>query len=317
MLTQGISSGGRLDVSSADVTLRPFAAVKVDANGNYVWNKKLTINLVSGGDANDFHVARTTDGNFVIMKDVVYDSTFASAVNIGLIKTDADFNPMWVKQYSVEREVSGYGLQPTSDKGVVVVGSMLTTKMRYVMGTLEPYTEAALIKVDANGEANGCVSVTAHSGATLEDQSSYLVMQNMKVSGPENLKLKINKKVKEKVANAKSVARDICKYNKLSVAPDCSLLTSSGGSTPTAPGQTITPPAAKTWAAINYENTKEVAVEGYKNTSAHAELLPVLNQIYNSQVKIKDSMKSMWLAYVFRVRPRARMWRQCRDFMKD
>lgn len=128
------------------------------------------------------------------MKDVVYDSTFASAVNIGLIKTDADFNPMWVKQYSVEREVSGYGLQPTSDKGVVVVGSMLTTKMRYVMGTLEPYTEAALIKVDANGEANGCVSVTAHSGATLEDQSSYLVMQNMKVSGPENLKLKINKK---------------------------------------------------------------------------------------------------------------------------
>ena len=76
MLTQGISSGGRLDVSSADVTLRPFAAVKVDANGNYVWNKKLTINLVSGGDANDFHVARTTDGNFVIMKDVVYDSTF-------------------------------------------------------------------------------------------------------------------------------------------------------------------------------------------------------------------------------------------------
>ena len=102
--------------------------------------------MVSGGDANDFHVARTTDGNFVIMKDVVYDSTFASAVNIGLIKTDADFNPMWVKQYSVEREVSGYGLQPTSDKGVVVVGSMLTTKMRYVMGTLEPYTEAALIK---------------------------------------------------------------------------------------------------------------------------------------------------------------------------
>lgn len=309
--------------------------------------------MVSGGDANDFHVVRTVDGNFVIMKDVVYDSdgitaksndasvkrkafldkcaelkaecnieenlipelqvlvdatndalkvlAKASSVNIGLIKTDVDFNPMWIKQYSVEREASGYGLQPTFDKGVVAVGSMLTTKQHVVMGILEPYTEAALIKVDANGEANGCASVISHSGATLEDQSGYLVMRDMKVAGGENMVLKINKKVKEKVATAKNTVRDICKYQKISVTPVCSYLTpNSSVTTPaTLSGQPITPPTTNTWAQINYNDVKEVAVDVEKNKSIHEELLPILNQVYNNQVKLKDSMKSMWLTYVF------------------
>ena len=303
ILTQGMSSGGAINISDKDVSLRPLVAVKVGANGNYQWAKKLTVNLVSGGSANDFHVVRTADGNFVIMKDVAHDAlgvlAAASAVNIGLIKTDADLNPLWVKQYSVERSVEGYGLWPTVDKGVVVAGSMQTTKMHYVMGTSEPYTEAALIKVDVNGDVGGCAAVTTHTGATLEDQSSYLVMQDMKVMGSENLTLKINKKVKEKVNNAKSAARDICKYKKSNVTPIYSLLTSSDGSSPTASGQTVVPPTAKTWAVINYENAKEVAVVGEKNQVIHAELLPILNQVYNSQVKMKDSMASMWLAYVF------------------
>ena len=48
--------------------------------------------------------------------------------------------------------------------------------------------------MDANGEVNGCASVISHTGATLEDQSSYLVMQRHESGRPEDLKLKINKK---------------------------------------------------------------------------------------------------------------------------
>ncbi len=351
-LTQSFT-GGNFAISNIDATLRPFVAVKVDADGNYQWTKKLTVNMVSGGSANDFHVVRTADGNFVIMKDVVFDSdgiaakshdasvkrqvfldkcaelkaecnveenlppelqtlvgatdeslgvlAKASAVNIGLIKTDADFNPMWIKQYNVEREVSGYALRPTADKGVVAAGTMLTTKTHYVMGVLEPYTEAALIKVDANGGAGGCTSVISHSGATVEDQSNFLVMQDMAVGGAVKIKLNINKKVKEKVANAKNAARDICKYKKISVTPVCSYLTpdSSAGAPATSSGQPITPPATQTRPRINYDNTKEVAVDVEKNKMIHDELLPILNQVYNNEVKLKDSMKSMWLAYVF------------------
>ena len=49
---------------------------------------------------------------------------------------------------------------------------------------------------------------------------------------------------------------------------------------------------------INYQNTKEVAVEGDKNTQVNTELLPILKAIFLNQVKIKDSMKGMWLTYI-------------------
>ncbi len=348
LLTQGLSGGAT--ISEEDTTLRPFMAVKVDAVGNYKWAKKLTVNLVSGGVANDFHVAKTTDGHFIIMKGVVRDSdgldaktkdaaekkqayldkcreaesdclneenlpaeiqpfadatnealavlADASTANIGLIKTDADFNPMWVKKIDMEREISGYGLQPTADKGAVITGTMLTTKMHLVLGSWYPYEEAALIKVDVNGGVGGCASVSSHPKATLEDQSSYLVVQNMgaNVTSAENLTLKINKKVKEKVATAKNTVKDICKYKKSNVTPVCSYLapsvpvsTPSGGTTP----------VAKTWAEINYDNAKEDVPDGTKATEIHEELMPILNQIFNNKVKMTDSLAGMWLDYVF------------------
>lgn len=312
MLTQGLY--GSINVSNLIFSPRPFVAVKVDALGNYQWAKKLTASLVTNSGSLDFHVVRIADGNFIIMQDVLRNGedidikknssaevlANASASNIGLIKTDVDFNPMWVKKIDVERNITGYAIKPTTDKGVVIAGSVLTTEQHMVMGILEPYTEAALIKVDVNGEAGGCAAVSSHPETTVEDQSNYMVMQNMKVSGPEDLKLKINKKVKEKVANAKNKAREICKYKKSSVTPVCSYLTADSSVTASAPGgQPIAASAAKTWAQINYDNTKEVTVEGEKNKTIHEELLTMLNLVYNNQVKLKDSMKGMWLTYIF------------------
>ncbi|MDD5109864.1 MAG: hypothetical protein PHI63_01445 [Patescibacteria group bacterium] len=225
----------------------------------------------------------------------------AQASNIGLIKTDADFNPRWVKKYDIERDLSGYGIAPTADKGVVIAASLLTTEQHMVMMSLEPYKEAALIKVDANGNVSGCAKVSDHPQATVEDQSSYLVMQDMSVGAAADLKLNINKKVKEKVPTIKNRARNICTYKKVAVAPNCAYLTADTASpvVPSAPGQAATPPVAKSWVQINYDNTKEVAAEGEKNKTVHAELLPILNQVYNNQVKLKDSMSGMWLTYVF------------------
>jgi len=220
----------------------------------------------------------------------------ASTINIGLIKTDADFNPIWIKKIDTERELSGYGLQPTADKGVVIAGSMLTNKMRKVMGIMTPYTEAALIKVDVNGTASKCASVSDRSGATVEDQSPYLVAQNMTVAGAENLVLPVNKKVKEKTAVAKNTVKNICQYLKNKIVPICSHLTpDSAVNSPT--GQVITTPVAKTWAEINFENAKEAKIESIKNQGIHDELLPILNQIFNNRVKMTDSMNSLWLTY--------------------
>jgi hypothetical protein len=193
--------------------------------------------------------------------------------------------------------VSGYGIVPTSDKGVALSANLITTKQHMVLGALEPYKEATLIKVDPNGGVAGCINVSNQPQAAVEDQSAYLVMQKMD-AGTGAMTLKINKIVKEKVTTIKDTARDICKYQKMVVTPICSYLTSNASAT-SSTGQPTAPPVAKSWALINYENTKEVAVEGEKNISIHEELLPVLKKVFGSQVKVKASEKSMWLTYIF------------------
>jgi hypothetical protein len=215
-LISGLMTGSANTINS--FSARSLIAVKVDKAGNYKWAKKLTVNMTSSPSSNDFQVIKTLDDYFVIMQDVVRESAKVQAAdfnlspealasNIELIKTDVDFNPMWVKKINAERDLSGYGIAPTADKGVVIASSMLTTKQHIVMMSLEPYKEAALIKVDVNGEVSGCPGVTDYRGATVEDQGSYLVMQNMQVDGAENMTLPINKKVKEKVFLIKNTAR--------------------------------------------------------------------------------------------------------------
>jgi hypothetical protein len=302
-LSSGLITGLPSPITS--FTPRALIAVKTDAAGNYQWAKKLTANLTFGIASNDFLVTKTIDGQFIIMQDTVRDSAAvqapdfklqpeALANNIALIKTDADFNPRWVKKIDAERDLSGYGLAPTTDKGVVIAANLLTTEQHLVMGVLEPYKEAALIKVDANGGVSGYVKVTEYPEATVADQSQYLIMQDMSVGKTANLKLNINKKVKAKLSVIKNKTRDICQYQKTAVAPVCSLLAPNG-----ATGQSGAAPVAKTWALINYDNTVEVAADGEKNKAVHAELLPILNQIFDNQVKLKDNMQSMWLTYVF------------------
>lgn len=303
-LFSGLLTGGANSLTS--FSPRALIAVKVNAAGKLLWAKKLVSTLVSSISSNDFKVVKTTDGNFVIMQDIIRNSEGvntakfsnlevlknAGVSSIALTKTDAELNALWTMQYDAERDAAGYSLQPTADKGVVAVGNMLTTKTHMVMGEEVPYTEAVLIKVDANGNINNCALAVSQPNAANEDQSNYITMQDMKVSGVENIKLKINKKVKEKVSTAKNIARDICKYQKSSITPNCSY-SNLGATAPAA--NTVT----KTWAQINFQSTKMATITGEKNQLINNELLPLLNEVFNNEVKIKDSEKSMWLTYVF------------------
>lgn len=304
-----LSSGLMTGVANSITSFSPRAllAVKFNAAGAYQWVKKLATNLTFGISSNDFLVTKTTDNQFVILQDVVFDSATvqapdfklqkeALANNIELIKTDADFNPRWAKKINIERDLSGYAVAPTADKGVVVAASLLTTKQHLVLGSLEPYKEAALIKVDANGSINSSVNVSDQPAVTVQDQSQYLVSNSMEVGQAASMKLNVNQKVKEKVSAIKNIARNICQYKKVTVAPVCSYLASNAADS-SASGQNS--PAAKTWAQISYDNAKAGKIESEKNQQIHDELLPILNQIFNSQVKMTDSMSGMWLTYYF------------------
>ncbi|MDD5341441.1 MAG: hypothetical protein PHC97_03340 [Patescibacteria group bacterium] len=307
LLTRGLNSGVGSQITS--FTPRPFIAVKIDAAGNYQWAKKLTINLTSSTTGNDFQVVKTADNNFVIMQDIVRDSTKvdskdlavlakALASNIELIKVDSEFNPIWIKKFDLERDLSGFNIAPTADKGVVVSGSMLTTKMHKVLLSMEPYKEAALIKVDANGGVSACVFVTDYREATLEDRSQYLVVQNMSVGVSSDATLSVNKKVAEKVWAISDTARNICLYKKIAVTPTCSFLTPANPASATG-GQSNIPPTAKTWPQINFENATSGKIETEKSQQINQELLPILNQLFNNQVKMTDNTSGLWLTYYF------------------
>jgi hypothetical protein len=303
----GISMGGQQLLQYID--LHPFIAVKVDATGKYLWARKLTGSLFRGSTAIDFQVARTTDNSFVILQEVVRDKNWqthegnrealaqARAINIELIKTDANFNARWVKKFDVEKDLFGYDIQPTVDGGVAVTGIISTNKTHMVIGSAESYGEAILIKTDVNGEVSGCADVSDHPEATVEDQSQYLVMQDMTVAGAKDAVLNVNKKVNEKISAVGDTARNICEYQKNNVAPISSYLNSNIFTSQ--PGTSVTPPVARTWMQINFENAKEAEIESEKNRQIHEELLPILNQIFSNQVKITDSANSGWMTYCF------------------
>lgn len=277
----------------------PFIAVKISGGGEYQWAKSLK--TFNSAWSTDFKVAKTSNNEFVLLRNVARQAGFASlegmAGNLELVRVDANFNPRWIRKINIERDITGSDILPTKDGGIAAVGRIVTNEKHMIMGSLEPWEETVLIKADINGNVSGAKSITNGAQASLEDQSSYLEMRPMSVQ-VKSFNLPINKKVKAAVSNIKDKVRTNTAFKSGKVAPSCSYLTVIDSSSLPA-GRGITSPVAKTWPQMNYENTKEVAAIGLKNEVVHAELLPILKEVFSDQVKLKDSMQSMWLTYIF------------------
>lgn len=62
---------------------------------------------------------------------------------------------------------------------------------------------------------------------------------------------------------------------------------------------TSTSSAPRTWPQINYEKAIPADLIDDKSRTIHNELLPILNQLYNNQVKMTDNMNGAMLSYIF------------------
>ncbi len=176
---------------------------------------------------------------------------------------------------------------------MAAAGRIVTTEEHMVMGSLEPYEEAFLVKADVNGNVNGAKIVTDGAKAAAEDQSSLILMQAMNAS-TEDIKLPINKAVNAKVSNIENLTRIIVPPASKKVTQVCAA--ASRDSLSPASGENAAPTAG-TWAQINYESAKEAKIETEKSRQVHAELLPILQKIYNNQVKMTDNTSGLWLTY--------------------
>ena len=90
--------------------------IKTDSLGDSLWTKTY------GYSSSDFgySVQQTTDGGYII---VGCTYPFGAAfVDVYLIKTDADGNPLWTNEYGGEFSDLGHLVQQTSDGGYIIAG---------------------------------------------------------------------------------------------------------------------------------------------------------------------------------------------------
>ena len=106
--------------------------IKIDKNGNMMWDKKF------GGTYSDhgWSIDLTVDGDFIILGK----TNFGSSGDIWLIKTDEKGNKIWDKTFAGR----GSSVHQTSDGGYIIAGSERKNS-RF------DFSDGLLIKTDSNG----------------------------------------------------------------------------------------------------------------------------------------------------------------------
>ncbi len=142
------SDGGYVVAGEADDFGKPIPWVlKLDANGNVVWQKTYT-KLNIGGKANA--IQSTSDGGYIVAGNLEPTDGSGSQA-LWIAKLDANGNISWQsscidkRAYSNTGKATVYSIQQTSDGGYIVVGEA------YSLYYLDIYHHAVILKFNANG----------------------------------------------------------------------------------------------------------------------------------------------------------------------
>ncbi len=171
-----------------DVTYDPypnsldFWVIKVDGNGNKVWDK-----IVGGNGAEPIYGGgcyAAPDGGIVFLSTTTSSDGDVSqsfgAYDVWMAKLDKDGNKIWDFTAGTEDFEYGYAMIPTSDKGFLIGSSATPTTGGNITCTpYNSYAEAVILKLDSNRNIiwQDCLGGSDHDGARalLETNDGYLL----------------------------------------------------------------------------------------------------------------------------------------------
>lgn len=214
------------------------------------------------------------------------------ARNIVLIKTDANFKYQWGKTIGGVKDLDGYSIIQTSDFGYAIAGTWHTGIKRKVLGSWTEYTEAMIMKLDANGNlGNDNGLVADFSDTESGDVSSYIVTNNL--NSPKLIQsYPMNNIVRKIKVGDKNGVNTIVSEAKNYMVKMCNVTAKADA----VGGVVVT----KTRAQMKFEETKEVEATSEKGKSINGEIAPILKDVFDNGVKLWDEDISGWVAYRFK-----------------
>jgi hypothetical protein len=127
------------DQASEPDTANKIYLLKVDANGNLVWEKRFGLGT---GDWNwGYSTIETLNGDFLTSGHLTRDGY----TQVLIVKTNSDGNQIWEKTYGeLLLSETGYSLKMNSDNTFTITGTSFEVS--------NPDTEIILFKIDENGK---------------------------------------------------------------------------------------------------------------------------------------------------------------------
>lgn len=126
-------------------------AVKLDSNGNMLWEKTFGSDLQDEG----YSVEITPDNGFVLAG---FNTTENDGKNMYVVKVDSDGTLQWENSFGGSEEEIAYDIKITKDDGFAVVGRTLT----YGSGSSDFY----LVKITSGGELQWSKTFGGSQGET-------------------------------------------------------------------------------------------------------------------------------------------------------
>ncbi|MBU1018270.1 S-layer homology domain-containing protein [Patescibacteria group bacterium] len=233
----------------------------------------------------------------------VYDAYIDSRENwmdtarnhLELIKVDDDFNVKWVKKIGDDRATYFGEIYPTSDYGVVISGQYHTDVLNFISSGIKFFfSDAVLIKLDINGNITGNDEyVSDYYSITIGNLTPYIKSYDL-IPAISNFIAAVDffKTPQTPVYSTKITSLSEAGYETVSLSDPGAFINF---------GLSVEPEIGTTtsWAKIYYDGIEPVETENKKSHEVHEELMPILNEIFDNKVKLRDNFGGLSLDYAF------------------